>query len=374
MRLHWIVWTGTEGHFLTHNGFVFSSCTWGNLVVSFSTTQPAAGGYNSVCTYSQNSSPCSFCAVYLHSSPHAPNTGTFWGLRALKHVYTSAQTESQRRFLTRGVGLGENMMKSKEWVNSTMGLEGFIASVDSDGTREIEGSPGDLGELGGSRIDSQRGLIDGEEGGDCPGNVLDNQLGLDDEFLRQQSDVRSSVECGDDMCVRCEKDEGLDDGSVGTFGPVVRDGEQGEAGSGLEHLLVLVHGVSGVPECFSVLEKILGNQLPKEEVVLLASRVNSGGSSHDGIEVCGMRLAEEIKQVISENPGLKRISFMAHSIGGLFSRYAAGINYNEANGKIFDLEPWCFISIATPHLGCDVQGESQVGRTILSETPRSRAE
>lgn len=84
-------------------------------------------------------------------------------------------------------------------------------------------------------------------------------------------------------------------------------------------------------------------------------------------------------------PSLKRISFVAHSLGGLFARYAVAMMYTpkddltedmsiledlESRGeehpvfrrrrepKIASLEAVNFITLATPHLG--VRGKKQV--------------
>ena len=88
-------------------------------------------------------------------------------------------------------------------------------------------------------------------------------------------------------------------------------------------------------------------------------------------------------QVVEKTKGLKRISFLAHSLGGLFARYAVAVLYSpDANncdqpgdlenwkmessegksfsrgGLIAGLEPINFITLATPHLG--VRGKKQV--------------
>lgn len=59
---------------------------------------------------------------------------------------------------------------------------------------------------------------------------------------------------------------------------------------------------------------------------------------------------------------LKRISFLAHSLGGLIARYAVGVLYtridDKAAGQIAGLEAISFITLATPHLG--VRGNKQV--------------
>eukprot|EP01018_Ginkgo_biloba_P039913 Gb_21642 [translate_table: standard] len=98
----------------------------------------------------------------------------------------------------------------------------------------------------------------------------------------------------------------------------------------------------------------------------------------------GDRLADEVKTVIKSKPGVKKISFIAHSLGGLVARYAIGRLYEpplgsntgvqngldlidsdfvqhaeeKSEGKIAGLEPVNFITFATPHLGS--RGHKQV--------------
>jgi hypothetical protein len=79
----------------------------------------------------------------------------------------------------------------------------------------------------------------------------------------------------------------------------------------------------------------------------------------------------QVRQVVQRRRNLRKISFVAHSLGGLVTRYAIGKLYeptiNETSsldadkltdeqkipgaGKIAGLEPINFITSATPHLG-----------------------
>jgi alpha-beta hydrolase superfamily lysophospholipase len=79
-----------------------------------------------------------------------------------------------------------------------------------------------------------------------------------------------------------------------------------------------------------------------------------------GIDTCGKRLAEEIREVVARNPSLKYISFLGHSMGGLIVRHAAGNLYDPSSKLVAGLQPIHFIAMASPHLGCDASGESQV--------------
>lgn len=84
----------------------------------------------------------------------------------------------------------------------------------------------------------------------------------------------------------------------------------------------------------------------------------------------------QVLEVIQRKPNLRKISFVAHSVGGLVARYAIGRLYrppskenaeeSRANvceedhlrATIGGLEPLNFITVATPHLGS--RGNKQV--------------
>lgn len=73
---------------------------------------------------------------------------------------------------------------------------------------------------------------------------------------------------------------------------------------------------------------------------------------------------------MKKTESLKKISFLAHSLGGLIARYAIAVLYtadgskfqslsSSSKGLIAGLEAINFITLATPHLG--VRGNKQVG-------------
>lgn len=87
--------------------------------------------------------------------------------------------------------------------------------------------------------------------------------------------------------------------------------------------------------------------------------------------------------MIQRKPNLNKISFVAHSVGGLVARYAIGKLYrppktktaedssiNESNEDsrrtIGGLEPMNFITVATPHLGS--RGNKQVANNYSLTT------
>eukprot|EP01018_Ginkgo_biloba_P000016 Gb_11312 [translate_table: standard] len=157
-----------------------------------------------------------------------------------------------------------------------------------------------------------------------------------------------------------------------------------------DHLLVLVHGIFASPSDWKYVEAELKKRLGNN-FFIYASAANSYTQTLRGIDVAGRRLAEEVQQVVQKTPSLRRISFLAHSLGGLFARYAIAVLYSEnsethdfssevasAEGNsgtkamidggdrqtkvlkatIAGLEAINFITLATPHLG--VMGKNQL--------------
>lgn len=83
-------------------------------------------------------------------------------------------------------------------------------------------------------------------------------------------------------------------------------------------------------------------------------------ATYQGIDTCGQRLADEVRAVAAAHPSLTRLSVVAHSMGGLMARYALGALFNPGQGRVAGLEPCHFVSMATPHCGCDADGVAQV--------------
>ncbi|KAL5989646.1 hypothetical protein ACLOJK_010539 [Asimina triloba] len=146
-----------------------------------------------------------------------------------------------------------------------------------------------------------------------------------------------------------------------------------------DHLLVLVHGILASPSDWTYVEAELKRRLGSNFLIYAllshdaASSSNTYTKTFTGIDGAGRRLADEVMQVVHKTENLKRISFLAHSLGGLFARYAIAILYSSNAcrkpndslttispkvGTIAGLEPINFITLATPHLG--VRGKWQL--------------
>uniref|UniRef100_A0A0E0DX46 DUF676 domain-containing protein n=1 Tax=Oryza meridionalis TaxID=40149 RepID=A0A0E0DX46_9ORYZ len=170
--------------------------------------------------------------------------------------------------------------------------------------------------------------------------------------------------------------------------------EESQRKRGPDHLLILVHGIIASPSDWTYGEAVLKKRLG-DNFFIYASSSNIYTKTFDGIDVAGRRLANEVLDVIQKMAGLRKISFLAHSLGGLFARYAISILHSTAMkdasqsaaciapategseklectsglGAIAGLEPINFITLATPHLG--VRGKNQLpflqGLSILEK-------
>ncbi len=126
------------------------------------------------------------------------------------------------------------------------------------------------------------------------------------------------------------------------------------------HLIVLVNGLFGNPGNWEVVQAKLRTHLDPNNTLLHVSTVNSYTKTFQGIDACAQRLVDEIAHIVVQNPSLRCISFIGHSMGGLLARCAIGRAYNQSTGCVAGLQPRHYVSMATPHLGCDVEGPAQV--------------
>uniref|UniRef100_A0A0D9VJ24 DUF676 domain-containing protein n=2 Tax=Leersia perrieri TaxID=77586 RepID=A0A0D9VJ24_9ORYZ len=159
----------------------------------------------------------------------------------------------------------------------------------------------------------------------------------------------------------------------GAWREAAADEEEAAAAPGeADHLVVMVHGIVGSAADWKFgaeqFEKLLS-----DKVIVHCSNRNMYKLTLDGIDVMGERLAQEIIEETNKRPQIKKISFVAHSVGGLVARYAIGILYrppgqtfqsapqnvnNTNRGTIHGLEAVNFITVASPHLGS--RGNKQV--------------
>lgn len=144
---------------------------------------------------------------------------------------------------------------------------------------------------------------------------------------------------------------------------VVQNGEMAEKESESdnqlkEHLVVMVHGLFGSDKHLVNVVKVMQESFAFSEgddskILVYVSKVNKRTKTLDGINECGSRLVDELREFIGKHKTLKTISFVGHSMGGLISRYAIGHAYDSSSKTVFGLEPLHFITICTPHFGCN---------------------
>lgn len=159
----------------------------------------------------------------------------------------------------------------------------------------------------------------------------------------------------------------------------VLDAATAEAKVCPEHLVVMVNGIIGSAADWRYAAEQFVKKLP-DKVIVHRSKSNYSNLTFDGVDLMGERLAEEVLDVVRRRPEVRKISFVAHSLGGLVARYAIGRLYTHSpkiksselmgnclteahtnhllesseqsyEDRIAGLEPINFITFATPHLG-----------------------
>lgn len=145
------------------------------------------------------------------------------------------------------------------------------------------------------------------------------------------------------------------------------DAEVAQGGGFPEHLVIMVNGLVGSADDWKFAAEQFVRRMP-DKVIVHRSQCNSATQTFDGVDLMGERLANEVLSVVEQRSGVKKISFVAHSLGGLVARYAIGRLYEPNNrsnsyagksrddvehleGLIAGLEPMNFITFASPHLG-----------------------
>ncbi|XWS70919.1 hypothetical protein CRYUN_Cryun03dG0091800 [Craigia yunnanensis] len=146
-----------------------------------------------------------------------------------------------------------------------------------------------------------------------------------------------------------------------------------------EHLVIMVNGLIGSAADWRFAAEQFVKKLP-DKVIVHRSECNYSKLTFDGVDMMGERLAQEVLGVVKHRPEVRKISFVAHSLGGLVARYAIGRLYEHSSelgqssvygnslteeytnssmqylehpceDRIAGLQPMNFITFATPHLG-----------------------
>jgi len=121
-------------------------------------------------------------------------------------------------------------------------------------------------------------------------------------------------------------------------------------GSPPNHLVILIHGLHGGSGDLQSFKNQLLKTPFSSSLLIHSARCNEGFfGTLDGIDAGGDRVTMEITKLIEENPNIKYLSVIGHSLGGLYGRYSIGSLHKQ---NFFDkVKPMNFITMASPHMG-----------------------
>ena len=114
-------------------------------------------------------------------------------------------------------------------------------------------------------------------------------------------------------------------------------------------LICLQHGLYGDALHLSPFAEQLQRLSDETTLVHLASA--NEGRTRDGVAAGGLRLANEVRDVVAQNPTLTGLSLVGNSLGGLYVRAAAAELFDEGSGRMAGLLPDALLTTGTPHLG-----------------------
>ncbi|PHZ10465.1 uncharacterized protein RHIMIDRAFT_299316 [Rhizopus microsporus ATCC 52813] len=136
------------------------------------------------------------------------------------------------------------------------------------------------------------------------------------------------------------------------------------------HLVVFVHGMMGSRAHSLYVSERLVRKCPNIQTVKLINKSNTpneGWLMNDGVDVCGLRLAQEIYDHIiylhtSKSMTVTHFSIFGHSMGGIVARFAIGIL--DRQGVFTNIKLMNYISFASPHLSIYIPYQEWYSRAI----------
>lgn len=117
---------------------------------------------------------------------------------------------------------------------------------------------------------------------------------------------------------------------------------------------ILTFSLWGNPSHMEYLQDQIEKYLtPKNETLITyKSDSHAGFLTYDGVDINGKRISDEIltkTKELNQSGQVTKFSIIGYSLGGLISRYAIGILYNQ--GYFDTIEPINFITFCSPHVG-----------------------
>ncbi|CEM26369.1 unnamed protein product [Vitrella brassicaformis CCMP3155] len=147
-----------------------------------------------------------------------------------------------------------------------------------------------------------------------------------------------------------------------------------------DHVIFLAHGWISQPDAMDVMAMEISDRARSLYSTSNGNSTDDGGpcvlihklhanwgmvrswfATADGIDSGGRRIASEMRQVIASHPSLRKMSLVAHSMGGVYGRYALGTllmqddqrEKAEGGALIAGLRPVNFVTMGSPHAGVD---------------------
>eukprot|EP01083_Nonionella_stella_P155265 501369_1 len=127
------------------------------------------------------------------------------------------------------------------------------------------------------------------------------------------------------------------------------------------HLFVLIHGLHGSVHDMEYMKSRLMENIHRESecdahangVVVLISKCNSGWfCTRDGVDSGGERVCNEACEFVKCHKCLTHISFIGHSLGGMYARYAcARVTACMNNNTVRQLVMVNLVCFASPNVG-----------------------
>ncbi|KAJ3325445.1 hypothetical protein HDV06_004304 [Boothiomyces sp. JEL0866] len=125
------------------------------------------------------------------------------------------------------------------------------------------------------------------------------------------------------------------------------------------HLVVLLHGINGTSSELDYVKEQLIKQFDSDDVVFENPTINEG-FTNDGCMKGAKRVYDWIMKK-QEEMNIAYISFVCHSLGGIYARALIGMLYRDEiiPGRMMPIN---YITLATPHLGA--RQHAHLGDTI----------
>lgn len=150
-----------------------------------------------------------------------------------------------------------------------------------------------------------------------------------------------------------------------------------------KHLVVLIHGLWGSYKHMKSMKTVFNEKFGKvreigdylnniEETIFFAPKQNALFKTFDGIEIIGYRTLIELCHFIEQfhkrnkDARITKVSVVGYSLGGLVARFVIGKCFTEFKDFFKNIEPFVFMTVASPHLGIQFYEKSRFNSWILN--------